>query len=757
MADSIYAQGTAVWYDDKELGWTDGVVTSTEVNGKDVTITLSNERQGKPVVVRTSLDAIANNDRKLPPLRNAPEFDDVEDLASIPHLNEPSLLRVIQARYAQEKIYTFSGIVLVAVNPFTKVPLYGADAIKKYSGKSRENLEPHLFSIAEETYTAMRQTRRSQTVIISGESGAGKTESAKYIMRYLASVSERASGGGASTVERRILATNPILEAFGNAKTMRNDNSSRFGKYIQILFDESHTIVGARIQTYLLERARISSLQLVRGERTYHIFYQLVAGASAAEREPLSLNRPASEFSFLAGGSFDQDAEAKNFQTTKHALSTIGITDHQMTSVFTLLAGLLHLGNVEIRQYHTSPDAILDETEPSLITAMNLLGIDLKEFRKWTTQKFFAARGENIRSVRTVAQARSVRDGVAKFIYACIFDWLITKVNSRLETNESMTKEQAFIAVLDIYGFEHFERNSFEQFCINYANEKLQHQFTSHVFKIQQKEYASEDINWQSIEFSDNQPTIDLIEGRLGILSILDEESRLAAGADTTFIEKLNWQLLGSTGGKASANFRSTPDSFTVKHYAHSVEYDVEGFLEKNRATVPEEHLELILKSTNMFLRAVVETSINSGKRAMESRAPTPPPMMAASVPSTPRKMRPMSGIGVQNLVANLTNGLDRVHHGPKGGAGARKPTQCSIFRSSLKLLMDTLVQTDIHYIRCIKPNENREAWALDPALTLAQLRACGVLETVRISLSGYPNRKTYEEFCSRCVSFLTQ
>jgi myosin heavy subunit len=385
------------------------------------------------------------------------------------------VLQVIGARYAQKKIYTYSGIVLIAVNPFNDVPLYGTDMIQAYAGRGRETLEPHLFTIAEETYTAMRHTRRSQTVIISGErcvplgytslvpnsfhSGAGKTESAKYIMRYLASVTPASgsieSSDDSTTVERQILATNPILEAFGNAKTMRNDNSSRFGKYIQILFDASHTIVGARISTYLLERARISFQQ--RGERNYHIFYQLCAGASVRERASLSLDRPASEFVYLASSTFNAD-EARDFTTTKRALSTVGIDEKKQMRIFEVLAGLLHLGNVDIRQHRDNPDAVIDEKDASLVTAMQLLGMDLKEFRKWTATKHFAARGEDIKSLRTAAQARGVRDGMAKFIYSCLFEWLVAQVNASLETEGAAQKEHLSIAVLDIYGFEHFDK-----------------------------------------------------------------------------------------------------------------------------------------------------------------------------------------------------------------------------------------------------------------------------------------------------------
>lgn len=323
-------------------------------------------------------------------------------------------------------------------------------------------------------------------------------------------------------------------------------------------------------------------------------------------------------------------------------------------------------------------------------------------------------------------------------------------------------------------------QNSFEQFCINYANEKLQQQFTGHVFKIQQVEYASEDIDWQTIDFSDNQPTIDLIEGRLGLLAILDEESRLAAGTDATFIEKLNWQLLSSNSGAAAKSrnegiFKNTPDSFTIAHYAHSVEYDVDGFLEKNRGTVPDEHMDLLLASKNDFLREIVEGSavgkaanppgsLSTPANGTSVSRPTTPsnnrPITPSNQPITPssNRFRPMTpsaaaNTNVRGHIRNLTaNNVASPFPDRKTQTTSRKPTQCSIFKTSLRTLMDTLAQTDIHYIRCMKPNEGKEPWVLERGLVLDQLRACGVLETVRISTSGYPSRWSYDEFAQRYV-----
>ncbi|KAJ7752131.1 myosin 5 [Mycena metata] len=755
MAENIYSKGTRAYFEDKELAWISAEVTAVSKSGDAVKLVFTDER-GKEIVVNTTAQDIRDGKDGLPPLRNPPLLETADDLATLSHLNEPSVLHTIRNRYAQHSIYTYSGIVLIAVNPFQRVTLYGPDIIQAYAGRKRGDLEPHLFAIAEDAYTAMRKEGEGQTIIVSGESGAGKTESAKFIMRYLASVNPpdlaskaktKFSLDDSSEIERQILATNPILEAFGNAKTTRNDNSSRFGKYIQILFDGKQEIVGARIRTYLLERSRIVFQPLT--ERNYHIFYQLCAGAPLKERKDLGLDSDINKFIFLKQGGPSSTPingvdDAEEFRSTQQALSTVGISVEKQWAVFRLLAGILHLGNVKITQMRT--DAALDDNDPALLLATRFIGVNLAEFKKWTIKKQITTRSEKIVTSLNAAQATVVRDSVAKFVYACMFEWLVAIVNESLtgENGDAAERAEMFIGVLDIYGFEHFQKNSFEQFSINYANEKLQQEFNSHVFKLEQEEYVKEEINWTFIDFSDNQPCIDVIEGRLGVLALLDEESRLPSGSDTSFLQKLNTQLLKPEFKTVYKKPRFGNSAFTIAHYALDVTYEVEGFLEKNRDTVPDEHMALLASTKNPFLKEVLDAALNSTKPPE-----SPNPGSSDSGSGGSRRSSVIPDPGRQSFVGNTSSAS--AAGGPKrAGAAAKKPTQGSIFKASLITLMETLSVTNVHYIRCIKPNEKKRPWEFQPQQVLGQLRACGVLETIRISCAGYPTRWTYEEFAER-------
>ncbi|KAI6038967.1 myosin 5 [Pisolithus marmoratus] len=749
MAENIYSKGTRVWFEDKEHAWISAEVTSVSKGNDDVIKLVFVDDRGKEIVINTTAKDIRDGKEGLPHLRNPPLLETADDLATLSHLNEPSVLHTIRNRYAQHSIYTYSGIVLIAVNPFQRVTLYGPEVIQAYSGRKRGEIEPHLFAIAEDAYTAMAKEGMGQTIIVSGESGAGKTESAKFIMRYIASVNPPGSTTKSRTklsleesseIERQILATNPILESFGNAKTTRNDNSSRFGKYIQILFDGKPEIVGARIRTYLLERSRIVFQPTT--ERNYHIFYQLCAGAPLKERKDLGLDTDVTKFHYLRQGGPTSTPivgvdDAEEFRATQQALV------EKQWAVFRLLAALLHLGNVKITP--TRSECSIDEEDPALILATRFLGVNLAEFKKWTVKKQIITRSEKIVTSLSAAQATVVRDSVAKFVYACLFEWLVAIVNESLagEHGDAAERAEMFIGVLDIYGFEHFQKNSFEQFSINYANEKLQQEFNSHVFKLEQEEYMKEQINWTFIDFSDNQPCINVIEGKLGVLALLDEESRLPSGSDRSFLQKLNTQLLKPTNKNVFKKPRFGNSSFTIAHYALDVTYEVDGFLEKNRDTVPDEHMSLIATTKNPFLKEVLDTALGSVKAIDASHPGSPSPSDSGSGGS--RRSSLIPDPGRSSLVASSTPSISK-----RPGAAIRKPTQGSIFKASLNALMDTLSITNVHYIRCIKPNEAKKPWEFSPSQVLGQLRACGVLETIRISCAGYPSRWTYEEFAER-------
>lgn len=726
-----YEVGTRCWVSSKTAGWSSATVKAKRVVDGAGACELDLDVEGdNGEIAELSNFKVTEDPSPNAPLRNPPALEATSDLVTLSYLNEPSVLHAIRQRYFQLNIYTFSGIVLIATNPFDRVDnLYTHEIVQMYSGRQRGELEPHLFSIAEDAFRCMQRDNKDQTIVVSGESGAGKTMSAKYIMRYFATVEDprkrRQSGRhldsskgddsylslapsgenyeGLSKVEREILATNPIMEAFGNAKTTRNDNSSRFGKYLEIRFDDHLDISGARIRTYLLERSRI--VFHPDSERNYHIFYQLLSGLPQDKLEQLGLSGGIKGFHYVNKGNPEIKGvdDAAEFKETCQALSIVGVDEQSQWRVFELLAALLHLGNIDLKA--TSRSVLVSSEDPALMKAAELLGVSASLLSKWLTKKQIQMRSEAIVSDMDHKAALVVRDSIAKYLYSALFDWLVNAVNGKLYDGNGNDR---FIGVLDIYGFEHFQKNSFEQFCINYANEKLQQEFNQHVFKLEQEEYAAEEIDWQYIDFVDNQPCITLIESKMGILGLLDEESRLPAGTDDGLTQKLYSTLDGKE------NFRKPrlgQSSFIVAHYAHDVEYDTEGFLEKNRDTVPDTIIGVLNDTSNPFVSEV-----------LQSQAKEPEASPATEVSGPPRR----------------------------GGTASKRPTLGNIFKSSLIELMNTVSSTNAHYIRCIKPNDAKEAWQFDGPLVLSQLRACGVLETIRISSKGFPGRWFYSEFAAR-------
>ena len=609
----------------------------------------------------------------------------ISDLCMLSYLHEPAILHTLKQRYLQQNIYTWSGLVLIAVNPFKSLPIYDTNMITQYQN-TNENLDPHIFMIAKASYNGL--SLQNQSIIVSGESGAGKTQSAKYLMKYITGQNT----SQLSDIESAVLATNPLTEAFGNAKTVRNDNSSRFGKYLEMLFireNDQYKIVGAKMSTFLLERSRI--VFQPQNERNYHIFYQLIKGCALAERKSLYLST-VNELHYVKTCPVIENVDdQQEFQFTQKAFSEIGISVAMQWKVFQVLAGILHLGNtkfghVMIKDVEIEDSVVLDGPDNMHCHyACELLGLDKELFKQHLIQKTIHMRSEKIVKPLLIAEAMILKDAVGKYIYTWLFDWLITQINYALMPSE--VKSSCFIGILDIFGFEHFKTNSFEQFCINYANEKLQQEFTQHVFKVEQQRYVDEGISWQFIDFQDNQPCIDLIEDKVGILSILDEEVLLPGGNDASFINKCYSQFAKKPNfGKP----RFGQESFVIKHYAYDVEYSMDGFIDKNKDSIPEEMSLLLLKSTNQLL--------------------------VEMLPSVQKK----------------------------------KSTLGNTFKLSLIDLMKTIQSTDVSYVRCIKPNGTKSAFHFDPLMVLSQLRACGVLETIRISSAGYPGRMAYDEFINR-------
>uniref|UniRef100_A0A8C4WU36 Myosin VAa n=1 Tax=Eptatretus burgeri TaxID=7764 RepID=A0A8C4WU36_EPTBU len=679
-----------VWITDTEQVW-----QSAEI--------LEDYKDGSPVLRLLLEDdkidyKIDLQSKQMPFLRNPDILVGENDLTSLSYLHEPAVLHNLRIRFVDNNhIYTYCGIVLVAINPYEQLPIYSEDIIRAYSGQNMGDMDPHIFAVAEEAYKQMGRNEKDQSIIVSGESGAGKTVSAKYTMRFFATVS---GSSNHANIEEKVLASSPIMEAVGNAKTTRNDNSSRFGKYIEIGFDQQLRIVGANMRTYLLEKSRV--VFQAENERNYHIFYQLCS--SAVDSEFMDLHLGTSNRTHIEGVD-----DAADFMQTRHALNLLGIKDDNQLAIFRVIAAILHLGNVAFQSKDRDSESCFI-SDRHLAFFCQLLGLEMQEMTRWLCHRKIVTASETYVKPMGCEQAVNARDALAKHVYAQLFSWLVQHINQALHTTD---KQKSFIGVLDIYGFETFEVNSFEQFCINYANEKLQQQFNMHVFKLEQEEYMKEEIPWTLIDFYDNQPCIDLIEAKLGILDLLDEECRMPKGTDRSWVQKLYKTHMGM-----SKNFkkpRMSNTAFIVCHFADEVEYQCAGFLEKNRDTVREEQINILRSSKLQLLLELFREDRSTGKSPLRGRVSIKP-------------ARP----------------------GMQTSSKEHKKTVGHQFRNSLYLLMGTLNATTPHYVRCIKPNDHKLPFTFDPRRAVQQLRACGVLETIRISAAGYPSRWTYQEFFNR-------
>ncbi|KAM4744942.1 unconventional myosin-Va isoform 4-T4 [Anableps anableps] len=705
-ASELYTKSARVWIPDAEEVWKSAELTKDYKNG-DASLQLMLEDG-------TSIDhKLDPKTKNLPYLRNPDILVGENDLTALSYLHEPAVLHNLKVRFIDSKlIYTYCGIVLVAINPYETLPIYGTDIINAYSGQNMGDMDPHIFAVAEEAYKQMARDERNQSIIVSGESGAGKTVSAKYAMRYFATVSGSASE---ANVEEKVLASNPIMEAIGNAKTTRNDNSSRFGKYIEIGFDNRYRIIGANMRTYLLEKSRV--VFQADEERNYHVFYQLCASANLPEFKNLRLSS-ANDFLYTRQGRspvIEGVDDAKELRTTRHAFTLLGINESYQIGLFQVLAAILHLGNVEIKD-RDSDSSLIAPNNRHLTAFCELVGVAYQDMSQWLCHRKLKTAAETYVKPLPRLQATNARDALSKHIYAKLFNWIVEHVNKALVTN---IKQHSFIGVLDIYGFETFEINSFEQFCINYANEKLQQQFNMHVFKLEQEEYMKEQIPWTLIDFYDNQPCINLIEAKMGILDLLDEECKMPKGSDDSWAQKLY-----NTHLKTCSLFekpRMSNRAFIIQHFADKVEYQCEGFLEKNKDTVNEEQINVLKASKFNLLVELFQD---------EEKATTP----TGQVPGTGGRTR---------LSIKPDKGRDMSSKEHKKTVGCQ-------FRNSLQMLMETLNATTPHYVRCIKPNDFKLAFSFDPKRAVQQLRACGVLETIRISAAGFPSRWTYQEFFSR-------
>ncbi|KAJ8754628.1 hypothetical protein K2173_010719 [Erythroxylum novogranatense] len=658
--------------------WGSGKIQST--SGDEAVVLLSS---GKVVEVST-VDLLPANPDIL---------EGVEDLIQLSYLNEPSVLHNLSCRYSQDMIYSKAGSILIAINPFKNIQIYGNEYIASYKTKATDGA--HVYAVADLAYNEMMRVGKDQSIIISGESGAGKTETGKHAIQYLALL-----GDGIGGVEYQILQTSCILEAFGNAKTARNDNSSRFGKLIEIQFTTLGKICGAKIETFLLEKARV--VQLASGERSYHIFYQLCAGAPSTLRDRLHLKQ-ASEYNYLNQSeclSINGVDDSEKFLKLMEALDNVKICKEDQEQLFAMLAAVLWLGNISFQVIDNEKHVQVLANE-AVSYAASSMGCSIQDLVLALSTHNIQAGKDTIAKKLTLQQAIVRRDALAKFIYASLFEWLIEQINKSLEVGKMRMWKS--IGIVDIYGFESFKNNSFEQFCINYANERLQQHFNRHLFKLEQQVYEVDGIDWTKVDFVDNQECLNLFEKKpFGLLSLLDEESNFPGATDLTFANKLkqhlkNYPCFKSERGRA----------FGVQHYAGEVIYDTNGFLEKNRDPMHSEFTQLLASCSCVL-----------------------PKMFAFKMPNQSPKLTCSSN--------------------KSGGIESSSQSVGTKFKEQLFKLMHQLENTTPHFILCIKPNVKQLPGLFEEDLVLQQLCSCGVMEVVKISRSGYPTRMTHQEFAGR-------
>ncbi|XP_059908614.1 unconventional myosin-X [Gadus macrocephalus] len=622
----------------------------------------------------------------------------VEDMSCLAELHEAAILHNLHLRYKKDSIYTNIGSILAAVNPYKQIPgMYDPDRVELYSKHHLGELPPHIYAIANECYRCIWKRHDSQCVLISGESGAGKTESTKLLLQFLSVMSQNSAGTPptekSTRVEEAIVQSSPIMEAFGNAKTVYNNNSSRFGKFIQLHFSEGGNIQGGCVFDCILSCNRV--VRQNPGERNYHIFYALLAGATKDHKEQYFLGEPPESFHYLnqSGCIKDKSLNDKElYNSVMEALKVLEFTEEESRDMFQLLSGVLQLGNIE---FMTAGGAQIT-TKQVVSNASDLLGLDCFQLSEVLTQRSIILRGEEICSPLTIEQAVDSRDSVAMALYAQCFSWIVRKINQKVKGKENFKS----IGILDIFGFENFEVNRFEQFNINYANEKLQEYFNKHIFSLEQLEYNREGVQWDAIDWMDNAECLDLIEKKLGMLALVNEESRFPKGTDFTLMEKLHSR---HSTNPYYVKPRLADHQFGIKHYAGEVLYDVRGILEKNRDTFRDDILNMLKESRLDFIYDLFEK------------------------------------VGSRNNEETL-----------KMGTARRKPTVSSQFRDSLHSLMGTLSVSNPFFIRCIKPNMEKNPTVFDPEVVINQLRYSGMLETVKIRRAGFPVRRTFVDFLSR-------
>ncbi|CAM9345683.1 unnamed protein product [Pylaiella littoralis] len=683
----------------------------------------------------------------------------VEDMTRLDYLHEPAILFNLRRRFFRALPYTYTGEIVIACNPYQWLDLYGEERRKQYAGMvrgERSRLPPHVYSTSAVAFAGLSKDRENQSILVSGESGAGKTETVKILMGHLAVASSagREEEGGAGgrgdgkreneDVIRKIIESNPLLESFGNAQTTRNDNSSRFGKFTQLQFDGGFRMSGSGCTTYLLEKSRVVGHEA--GERAYHVFYQILAAPEAA-KEALGLaGKLALDFRYLTADGKEADSviegrtDAQRYEMTTAALGLIGVSEEETLALFRALAGVLFLGQVDFSKRGGDDDKSEVVDRDSLLPPSALLGLDSQAapapapapgggealapgaaLDSSLCYRTIRARNDVLRADSSPAQAADARDAMAKAIYGGLFEWLVQRINrstassagsdgadKRRHAGEALAPGGT-VALLDIFGFESFKVNRFEQLCINYANEKLQQKFTQDVFKNVQVEYEEEGIPWSHVDFSDNAEVLGLVESRMGIIAVLNEECVRPRGGDLSFVSKL--ATLHADHSAFSRAKLAGPFEFSVRHYAGEVLYHAEGFLDKNRDSVGEACQDLLAKSSV--------------------------PLIAKIFAPYPSSAEGEGGEGASGALQRKKSSM-------------ATNTLATKFKGSLTTLMETIGLTSVQYVRCIKPNAAKLPGRMENAKVAEQLRCAGVVEAIRISRAAYPNRMTRTDFNRR-------
>ncbi|XP_016768912.1 myosin heavy chain, muscle isoform X14 [Apis mellifera] len=691
-----YDAKKACWVPDEKEGYVLGEIKAT-----------------KGDVVSVGLPGGETKDFKKDQLQqvNPPKYEKCEDMSNLTYLNDASVLHNLKQRYYAKLIYTYSGLFCVAINPYKRFPVYTQRCAKLYRGKRRNEVPPHIFAISDGAYVNMLTNSENQSMLITGESGAGKTENTKKVIAYFATVGASTKKADDPTqkkgsLEDQVVQTNPVLEAFGNAKTVRNDNSSRFGKFIRIHFGPSGKLAGADIETYLLEKARVISQQAL--ERSYHIFYQMMSGSVPGLKEMCCLTNDIHDYVFVSQGktTIPNVDDGEECTLTDQAFDVLGFTQEEKNDIYKITAAVMHMGGMKFKQRGREEQAEADGTEEGERVA-KLLGCDCADLYKNLLKPRIKVGNEFVTQGRNKDQVAYSVGAMSKAMFDRLFKWLVKKCNETLDTKQ---KRQHFIGVLDIAGFEIFDFNSFEQLCINFTNEKLQQFFNHHMFVLEQEEYTKEGIHWEFIDFGmDLLACIELIEKPMGILSILEEESMFPKATDKTFEEKLNNNHLGKSPNYLKPKPPKPgqqPAHFAIGHYAGNVPYNITGWLEKNKDPLNDTVVDQFKKSGNKLL--------------------------------------------VEIFADHPGQSGDAGGGGGKGGRGKKGggfSTVSSSYREQLNNLMTTLRATQPHFVRCIIPNEMKQPGVIDSHLVMHQLTCNGVLEGIRICRKGFPNRMVYPDF----------